>query len=100
MNNSATLPYAGLTTVVTLIATVIIISLLFVFLKKYGADQSITNPRFIIMLLITVGFLGVTAYYATHVVPQDEPTGQLLGALIAAFTIVVTYYFGPHKNND
>ena len=99
-----TLPYPAMTGIVTaLIVAVVLLTVLTVLRRWGGASTQFLTPRFVIGIVVVFAFLGVTAYGAVAQIPQSEQIGQLLGALISAFTIIVTYFLGPtarDKNDD
>jgi|SRR5215469_12851498 len=94
------LPYPAVTGVVTsLLVALVLLSVLTALRKWGGPSTQFLTPRFVIAMVVVFAFLGVTAYGAVAAIPQSEQIGQLLGALISAFTIIVTYFFGPSSRD-
>jgi len=89
----ATSNYPALTTVSAMVVIILVMLSLITVLRRYSADTAFLSPRFVIALVVVFAFTGLTAYSAVFPLPESEPAGQMIGALIASFTIVITSFF-------
>ena len=60
----------------------------------------VTGGALIISLLIVLAVIGVLAYSVTVTVPRDETTAAVIGALMAAFGGVVTYWLKARGDGE
>jgi uncharacterized BrkB/YihY/UPF0761 family membrane protein len=91
---TALAPYPALTTLLSITITIVVLISLMVWLRRHEGAEHIDTPRVALSLIVVMTFIGVTVYATLRPVPENEWSGQLVGALISGFTIVLSYWFG------
>jgi len=72
---------------------VVLTTILLVVTSKFDMTGGVLT----ISLLVILAFLGLVTFCAFFTVPTDEITSGAIGALIAAFAAVVTYWLSRNK---
>lgn len=68
--------------------------------KWSGQSSSFLTPHFALSVFVIMGFVVLTTYVTRFQVAENQAAGELLGALIAAFTVVIAYWFSRRGGKD